>query len=172
MRTRISEKGITEVWDPQRHKWVKLTPEEEVRQRFVEMLVTDYGYPQSVIGNEVAITVGQINRRCDSVVFGKDVKPLMIIEYKAPSVQITQKVFNQILRYDMTLHVKWLVVTNGKKCYCVKIRVPQESRPLNLEQQLSSQFPQQQESQLFQTEQSQQEPMFEFVPAIPRYQEL
>lgn len=154
MRTRVSSaKGITEVWDPQRHKWIKLTPEEDVRQRFVELLITQYDYPQAVIGNEVAITVGQIKRRCDSVVFGSDGKPLMIVEYKAPSVQITQKVFDQILRYDMTLHVKWLVITNGKKCYCVKVNLPLDAPELHQQAQ-------------------QQQPLFEFVPAIPRYQEL
>lgn len=165
MRTRISsEKGITEVWDTQRHKWVKLTPEEDVRQRFVELLITQYGYPQSVIGNEVAITVGQTNRRCDTVVFGKDTRPLMIVEYKAPSVQITQKVFDQILRYDMTLHVKWLVITNGMKCYCVKIKAPQELHQQNPALQ-QAQDPAQQQAQVPQ-------PLFEFVPTIPRYQEL
>lgn len=155
---------MVEVWDTQRHKWVKLTPEEDVRQRFVELLITEYGYPQSVIGNEVAITVGQINRRCDSVVFGKDLKPLMIVEYKAPSVQITQKVFNQILRYDMTLHVKWLVVTNGTKCYCVKITAPEEARLPQQGNQLQEN-PQQAEALA-------QQPQIEFVQAIPRYQEL
>lgn len=155
MRTKISEKGITEVWDTQRHKWVKLTPEEEVRQRFVELLITEYGYPQSVIGNEVAITVGQTARRCDTVVFGKDTKPQMIVEYKAPSVQITQKVFDQILRYDMTLHVKWLVITNGRKCYCVKVKTDQTQQPVQTHQAPDS-----------------QQPLFEFVPAIPHYLEL
>lgn len=148
MRTRISEKNITEVWDAQRQKWVKLTPEEEVRQRFVELLINEYGYPQPMIGNEVSITVGQTNRRCDTVVFGRDTKPLMIIEYKAPSVQITQRVFDQILRYDMKLQVKWLIVTNGKKCYCVKCNVS----PTTTTDSVS--------------------PPFEFLPAIPRYQEL
>lgn len=107
-----------EIWDSQRKRWVKLTPEEWVRQHFVHFLISEQGFPAGCIGNELSIKVGQLEKRCDSVVFGSDGLPLMIIEYKAPTVPITQKVFNQISRYNITLQVDWLIVSNGLQHYC------------------------------------------------------
>ncbi len=109
---------LEEIWDTQRRKWVRLTPEEWVRQNFVHFLIGQKGYPAGRIGNEVSIKVGQLERRCDSVVFGKEGEPVMIVEYKAPSVQISQKVFDQIARYNIALQVDWLIVSNGMQHYC------------------------------------------------------
>lgn len=109
---------LEEIWDTQRRKWVRLTPEEWVRQNFVHFLINQKGYPAGRIGNEVSIKVGQLERRCDSVVFGREGEPVMIVEYKAPSVQITQKVFDQIARYNIALQVDWLIVSNGMQHYC------------------------------------------------------
>ncbi len=109
---------LEEIWDTQRRRWVRLTPEEWVRQHFVHFLLEQHQYPAGRIGNEVSIQVGQLERRCDSVVFGNDGQPVMIVEYKAPSVQITQKVFDQIARYNIALQVDWLIVSNGLQHYC------------------------------------------------------
>lgn len=118
-RQRISPTTkLEEIWDTQRRKWVRLTPEEWVRQHFVHYLVAHLGFPAGRIGNEVSIQVGQLERRCDSVVFDNAGKPAMIVEYKAPSVQITQKVFDQIARYNIALQVDWLIVSNGMQHYC------------------------------------------------------
>lgn len=110
--------GLEEVFDTQRRKWVKLTPEEWVRQHFVHFLIAHQGFPAGLLGNEIAIRVGQTEKRCDSVVFGAEGKPMVIVEYKAPTVPLNQKVFDQILRYNLTLQVDWLMVSNGLQHYC------------------------------------------------------
>ncbi len=118
-RTRLSPKTeLEEIWDTQRKRWVRLTPEEWVRQHFVHFLITQQGFPAGCIGNEIAIKVGLLEKRCDSVVFGKEGQPILIVEYKAPTVPITQKVFDQISRYNITLNVDWLIVSNGLQHYC------------------------------------------------------
>lgn len=119
IRTRASvNQAYQEVWDTQRQKWVKLTPEEWVRQHFVNYLVNYRGFPAGRVGNEVAIRVGQMEKRCDTVVFGNEGEPRMIVEYKAESVELTQKVFSQISRYNLALQVDWLVISNGQSHYC------------------------------------------------------
>lgn len=111
----------TTVFDPLRRKYVTLTPEEWVRQHFVHFLITLKGYPAGLIANEMSINLNGTRKRCDSVVFGLHAQPLMIIEYKAPSVALTQKVFDQISRYNMRLHVDWLIVSNGLQHYCLRM---------------------------------------------------
>lgn len=110
--------SLEEVFDAQRRKWVKLTPEEWVRQHFVHYLIEQQGFPAGLLGNEIAIKVGQTEKRCDSVVFNTEGKPTVIVEYKAPTVQLTQKVFDQIARYNLALQVDWLMVSNGRQHYC------------------------------------------------------
>lgn len=110
--------GQQEIWDTQRKRWVKLTPEEWVRQHFVHMLIEQMQYPMGRIGNEIAIRVGQTEKRCDSVVFGNEGQPVMIIEYKAPTVKLSQKTFDQICRYNLALQVDWLIVSNGLQHFC------------------------------------------------------
>ena len=122
---KISEQaGKTVVMDPVRKRWVALTPEENVRQAFVAYLVNYKGYPISHIANEQAIELNSMSRRCDSVVYDKAGQPKVIVEYKAPSVTISQKVFDQIARYNLVLHVDYLIVSNGLKHYCVKMEYP------------------------------------------------
>ena len=107
-----------EVFDPLRRRFVRLTPEEWVRQHFVVYLQTDFGIPPQVIANEVSLRLNGTQKRCDTVVYGPHAEPLMIVEYKAPEVEITQRTFDQICRYNMQLHVRWLVVSNGMQHYC------------------------------------------------------
>lgn len=113
--------GIIYVWDNLRNKYVKLTPEEEVRQRFVSLLIKEKNYPRGLMMNEVAITLNGTSKRCDSVLYDRNLTPVMIIEYKAPSVDITKAVFEQIYRYNIVLKVKYLMVSNGIKHYCCRI---------------------------------------------------
>lgn len=118
-RLRLSPKTkLEEIWDTQRKKWVRLTPEEWVRQHFIHFLLEHYQYPAGRLGNEVPIRVGQLERRCDTVIFGNEGEPVMIVEYKAPGVQISQRVFDQIARYNIALQVDWLIVSNGLQHYC------------------------------------------------------
>ena len=121
-RLRMSPSShLEEIWDPQRMKWVRLTPEEWVRQHFVNFLINHHGYPAGRIGNEVQIQVGQLGRRCDTVVFGHEGEPVMIVEYKSPAVKITQKVFDQIAVYNMQLNVPYLIVSNGLQHYMCQV---------------------------------------------------
>ena len=122
---KISEQdGKTVVWDPVRKRWTAFTPEENVRQGFVSYLVNYKGYPISHIANEQAIELNGMSRRCDSVIYDKAGQPKVIVEYKRPTVTISQKVFDQIARYNLVLHVDYLIVSNGLKHYCVKMEYP------------------------------------------------
>lgn len=116
-----SGSGRPKVFDPRRNRWVTLTPEEWVRQHFVEMLVNEKGYFPGNIANEIAITLNDTSRRCDTVVFDRFKRPLIIVEYKAPSVAITQRVFDQIVRYNMVLRADYLIVSNGLQHFCCHI---------------------------------------------------
>ena len=111
---KVTEKaGKPSIWDPVRRKFVALTPEEWVRQHFVNYLVTEKNYPQELLANEVAVKLNGTSKRCDTVAYNRFLAPLMIIEYKAPHIEITSAVFDQIVRYNMALHVKYLTVSNG-----------------------------------------------------------
>lgn len=110
-----------QIYDRLRRKYVALTPEEWVRQHFVEFIITHKGFPQSLIANEIGITLNNTRRRCDTVVYDNTATPLVIIEYKAPSVEITQATFDQIVRYNMVLQAKYLIVSNGLNHYCCSI---------------------------------------------------
>lgn len=116
-----NNEGKPYIFDIIRHKYVSLTPEEWVRQHFVNFLITQKGYPKSLIGNEVSLSLNGTSKRSDTVLFKKDFTARMIIEYKAPHIEITQKVFDQITRYNMVLKVDYLVVSNGINHYCCKI---------------------------------------------------
>lgn len=117
----ITKDGKQQVFDVLRRRFVALTPEEWVRQQFVHFLIGHKGYPAECIGNEVSITLGATKKRCDTVIYGSHAEPLMVIEYKSPSVEITQKVFEQICRYNIKMRVEWLVVSNGLQHYCTRI---------------------------------------------------
>lgn len=117
---RSGPKGV-EVHDMLRGKWVVLTPEEWVRQHFVHYLAEHLGFPASLMANEVGITLNSTSRRCDTVVYTSALEPLMIVEYKAPSVRIGREVFEQIVRYNIVLKVPYLVVSNGMSHYCMKV---------------------------------------------------
>ena len=113
--------GRRTILDILRRKYVALTPEEWVRQHFVHFLIEQKGYPAPLLANEVQLNVGNKLLRADSVLYGSDLHPRMIIEYKAPTVSITQKVFDQISVYNMLLKVDYLVVSNGINHYVCKM---------------------------------------------------
>ena len=115
------QNGRREVFDFLRRRYVALTPEEWVRQHFVEWLITEKQFPASLMGNEVSLTQNGIARRCDTVVADRTGQPLVIVEYKAPSIHVTQKVFDQIVRYNMVLKARYLIVSNGLNHYCCQI---------------------------------------------------
>lgn len=108
------------IFDPLRKRYCTLTPEEEVRQKALYVLVEHLGVPAGLIAVEYTIKVNGLDKRCDAVVFGKDGSPLMILECKAATVKLTQKALEQIVRYHSTLQPKCLMLYNGQECYCFK----------------------------------------------------
>lgn len=119
--------GKLSVFDPIRRKFVILTPEEWVRQHFVNFLLTEKGYSPSLICNEIQIILNNQKKRCDSVVYDRQMNPLVIIEYKSPDVNISQNVFDQIVRYNIVLKVKYLIVSNGLNHYCCRMNYEDQS---------------------------------------------
>jgi hypothetical protein len=109
------------IFDEVRKKYVINTPEEWVRQNFIRYLVSEKGYPQTLISIEHKISLNRMQKRCDAVVFSKKGIPVMILEFKAPDVPVSQHVFDQIVRYNLALNVNFLLVTNGMKHFCCKI---------------------------------------------------
>jgi type I site-specific restriction endonuclease len=111
-RIKNSEKGKT-IYDPVRNKYVALTPEEWVRQNFLQYLVQVKKMPQSLIRVEMHLKLNGLSKRSDIVVHDRHGNPLLAVECKAPTVKITQSVFEQLARYNLQLNVPYLVVTNG-----------------------------------------------------------
>lgn len=120
LRTR-TDAGHEQVFDPLRRRYVALTPEEYVRQHFVHYLCSVKGYPAGRIANEVPLKVGQMQKRCDTIIYDNKAKPLIIIEYKAPTIAITQKVFDQTWRYNFPLRVPYIIISNGLQHFCCQI---------------------------------------------------
>lgn len=117
----IQDGDKVSIFDVIRRRYVALTPEEWVRQHFVHFLIDEKGFPLSHMNNEVQVKLNGMSRRCDTVLYDKSLQPILIAEYKAPTVDITQKVFDQICRYNIVLHVKYLIVSNGLSHYCCQI---------------------------------------------------
>lgn len=119
---KVKEKdGKRTIFDLVRHKYVALTPEEWVRQHFVHYLIAEKGFPKDLLANEVAVKLNGTSKRCDTVAYNRFLEPLMIVEYKAPTIDITRAVFDQIACYNMVLRVRYLIVSNGLRHFCCKI---------------------------------------------------
>ncbi|MBQ0076206.1 MAG: type I restriction enzyme HsdR N-terminal domain-containing protein [Bacteroidales bacterium] len=101
-----------------RHKYVRLTPEEWVRQQVLHQLVTDLGYPASGIAVEVQLTT---KRRADAVVYKPDLTPVMLIEFKAETVELSQKTLDQIAVYNRQYKVPYLLLSNGRQIVMAKV---------------------------------------------------
>ena len=113
---------MVNIFCPFRRKYVAATPEENVRQTFLHALVEQFGYPQSLIGVEVPIAVGAgVDKRCDAVVYSRSLQPLMLIEFKAPEVAITQTTLDQAAVYNTTVHAPYLILANGKQTVVARI---------------------------------------------------
>ncbi|TND02587.1 MAG: hypothetical protein FD123_4049 [Bacteroidetes bacterium] len=119
-RIRNSE-GRRQIFDVIRKKWVVLTPEEWVRQHLATYLVETKKYPASLLAIEKTIEVNGLKKRCDILAHDKQGRPLLLAECKAPEVEITQPVFDQAARYNMTTGVEILVLSNGLRHFCCRI---------------------------------------------------
>ncbi len=116
-----NDKGALVIFYHLRQRFITLTPEEWVRQNFVRFLIEEKQFPTALMGNEVSLLQNGIKRRCDTLVADIEGNPFVIVEYKAPSIPITQSVFDQIVRYNMVMKAKCLIVSNGLQHYCCKI---------------------------------------------------
>ncbi len=115
-KTRETDKGLY-IFDEFRRKYVPLSPEEWVRQHFLHWLVTGKGYPGGLIAVEVSLKYLRMTKRADAIVYAPDGKALMLIECKAPHIQISQATFDQIARYNHGFKLRHMAVTNGMEHY-------------------------------------------------------
>jgi hypothetical protein len=106
-----------EIWDDVRRQWVSLTPEEWVRQNFLQFLIQVKKYPASYIVAERRILIADVKKRFDILVYNKLAKPWLMIECKKTSTPLDKKVLRQILNYNIAVPVPYLVITNGETCY-------------------------------------------------------
>ncbi len=111
----------TLIFDELRKKYLVLTPEEWVRQHFVQFLINKKKYPASLIALEKQFTVNNLKKRTDIVVFNSSGNPNIIVECKAPNIKITQTTFDQIARYNIKLNANYLIITNGLEHYFCKM---------------------------------------------------
>lgn len=116
-----SNENKTLIFDKWRKKYMVLTPEEWVRQHFVQYLIDEKKYPVSLIAIEKQLTINNLKKRTDIVIFSSDGMPDIIVECKAPKIKISQDTFDQIARYNLKLNANYLVVTNGLQHYFCKL---------------------------------------------------
>ena len=116
-----TEENRTLIFDGIRKKFVVLTPEEWVRQNFIEYLKKEKNYPESLMAVEKQIAVNGLQRRFDLLVYTRNGQPLIIAEFKAPEIKITQEVFDQVVRYNMALRVEKVIVSNGMQHFACEI---------------------------------------------------
>ncbi len=126
LKIRSSISGGTEVFDVFRKKYVKLSPEEEVRQDFLRFLVSKKHFPASLISVEKGLTVNGLQKRFDAVAYNNNGSPLVLMEFKSSSVKMKQSVFDQVSVYNIILKVKYLIVSNGITNYCCKVNYENE----------------------------------------------
>ena len=135
IRTQNGKQYVLCAW---RRKYVRLTPEELVRQTTLQLLEDQYGFPHGLIGVEIPIEVVGLKKRCDAIVYNQHMQPLMLLEFKAPSVPLTQEVFDQAAIYNRHLNVPYLMLSNGQRSIVAQV----------------------------------QENQYQFLPVIPKYNEL
>lgn len=109
------------IWDPLRKKEVALTPEERVRQWFISVLQNDMKVPVHMMMSEVGMKLGDKQWRADILVYDRQQKPLAVVECKRPDVVLDSKVLDQTIRYNMVLDVSYVIITNGKSTYMMRL---------------------------------------------------
>ena len=115
------------IYDPLRDRYVRLTPEEWVRQHFVQYLIQELDVPAGLVAIEAAFRVQGQPRRADVIVHDRQGDPLLLVECKAPRVSIAQDAFDQGARYNIVLQAPYLVVTNGQTHYACAIDFSDQS---------------------------------------------
>ena len=110
------EEGKELIFDSSRKIWIRLTPEEWVRQNFLQYLQQIMNYPGSLIAVEKELILGELTKRFDILVYDRNHLPWMMVECKSMGVQLDESVLLQILRYHIAIPVPYIVITNGSYC--------------------------------------------------------
>jgi type I site-specific restriction endonuclease len=110
-----------QIFDSQRKRYVSLTPEEWVRQHFIRFLIEAKGYPAAYLAIEKQLNMNGMKKRCDAILYNNEAKPIMIIEFKAPTVPISQATFDQVAVYNAKLKVDFFIISNGIEHYCCRV---------------------------------------------------
>ena len=105
------------IWDPLRKKSVALTPEERVRQWFIGFLNTELNIPLHLMMSEASFSFGEKRFRADILIYDRNATPLAVVECKRPEVKIDREVAQQVIRYNMSLNIKYIFITNGKTSF-------------------------------------------------------
>jgi len=116
-----SEGGRKFILDVIRRKFVALTPEEWVRQNFIRYLNEEKQYPLSLIAVESAFPLFKLNKRSDILIHSRSGKPIAMVECKSPDVKINKEVFEQIIRYNLSYNLNFIMVTNGLQHFCCRL---------------------------------------------------
>jgi len=116
-----TEGGKQYIFDSIRKKYIVLTPEEWVRQNFIQYLKKEKNYPENLMAVEKQIKVNGKQRRFDLLIYLRNGQPYLIAEFKAPNVKITQDAFDQVVRYNMALRVERVIVSNGLQHFACEI---------------------------------------------------
>ncbi len=122
---RVGDK--TMLWDPVRRKWLRSTPEEMVRQLILCHLISQCKYPIKLIQVEKELELYRLKKRFDILLYNRDLRPFMLVECKRPEIKLSQDTFDQVARYNLSLQVPYLLITNGKATYCSKINYHEKS---------------------------------------------
>ena len=109
------------MFDAIRKKYVVLQPEEWVRQQFIGFLIQHKNFPASLISIEKGLKVNRLQKRFDAVVFDRNGMPLILIEFKAPQIKLSEKTFSQVAAYNLKMRVKYLIISNGLTHYCCQM---------------------------------------------------
>jgi len=120
------EDGKKYIFDSLRHKEIILTPEEWVRQHLIRYITEEKDFPPALVSIEAGVKVNTLSRRYDALVYSRNGKPLLLIECKAPGIKINQQTFDQIIAYNHTMKANYLLISNGLKHYCCKLKAEKD----------------------------------------------
>ncbi|MBL0234640.1 MAG: type I restriction enzyme HsdR N-terminal domain-containing protein [Chitinophagaceae bacterium] len=112
-----NEQGIEQIFDPIRKIWLMLTPEEWVRQNFLQYLLQVMKYPSTLVAIEKGILLGEVKKRFDLLVYDNEHRPWMLIECKSMDILLSEETLQQALRYNSSVQVRYIIITNGNDCY-------------------------------------------------------
>jgi len=133
-KLKIKKEGkVSYIFDPIRNKHIVLQPEELVRQLLLIYLIQEKKYPIGKIAVEFGLKVNELQKRCDILLYDSDFKPFMIVECKAPSVEINDAVFFQAAIYNLPLQVPYIMLSNGISNYCAKLNYEENKVEILLE---------------------------------------